>query len=292
MRVTFWGTRGSLATPDPDMTRFGGNTSCVEVRGDDGSVLVLDAGTGIRRLGRTLAGATERVDILLTHLHMDHIQGLGFFAPLFQPGLEVHIWGPPSATQALPDRLARYLSPPLFPIHLRDAASRLTIHDLDGADLEIGDFRVGVSFVCHPNPTVGFRIMNGGSVVTYLPDHEPALGDESLSRPTTWISGLGLASSSDVLIHDSQYSTEEYPSHRGWGHSSIEQAMEFARLAEVRMLVPFHHDPSHSDGDLVRLMDEAQNRVNPPFAVVPAQEGATIVLDGHETRVLAEQTEH
>jgi ribonuclease BN (tRNA processing enzyme) len=284
MRITFWGTRGSLATPDPDMTRFGGNTSCVEVRGDDGAVLVLDAGTGIRRLGRTLVGAPERVDILLSHLHMDHIQGLGFFAPLFEPDLEVHIWGPPSATQSLPDRLARYLSPPLFPIHLRDVESRLNIHDLTGEELEIGCFRVGVNFVCHPNPTVGFRIASAGSVLTYLPDHEPALGDETFGRPPEWISGLALAQRADVLIHDSQYSSEEYPSHVGWGHSSLDQAMEFARLAAVRTLVPFHHDPSRSDDDLERLMEDTTSRVNPLFDVLPAQEGATIVLESNAAR--------
>src|SRR5437899_10586525 len=119
MKVTLWGTRGSIATPGPETLRYGGNTACVEVRGKDGTVVVLDAGTGIRRLGRTLPASLSRVDVLLTHLHMDHIQGLGFFAPLRRPNTEVHLWGPASTPLQLRERLSRYLSPPLFPVHLR-----------------------------------------------------------------------------------------------------------------------------------------------------------------------------
>ena len=126
MDVTLWGTRGSLASPGPDTARHGGNTACVEVRAHD-HVLVLDAGTGIRRMGANLPSDLRRIDLLLTHLHMDHIQGLGFFAPLYQDGMEVHVWGPASTTLSLRTRLSRYLSPPFFPVHLRDLACRLTL---------------------------------------------------------------------------------------------------------------------------------------------------------------------
>ena len=129
MIAKLWGTRGSIAAPGTETARYGGNTSCVEVRGSAGTLLVLDAGTGIRRLGAHLESA-RRVDVLLTHLHMDHIQGLGFFGPLDQPGREVHIWGPPSTTLDLGARLSRYLSPPLFPVRLRDLPCRLTLHDV------------------------------------------------------------------------------------------------------------------------------------------------------------------
>lgn len=279
IQVTFWGTRGSLATPDPDMARLGGNSSCVEVKGGDGSVLVLDAGTGIRRLGSKLAEGPERVDILLTHLHMDHIQGLGFFAPIFQPWREVHVWGPGSATQPLMERLARYLSPPLFPVHLREVTSRLQVHDLTGHDLRIGRFHVGVAFVCHPNPTVGYRITDGQSIVTYLPDHEPALGTGSVKPIPAWLSGYGLAEGADLLIHDAQYSDDEYPHHVGWGHSSMRQAVDFAAIAGVGMLAAFHHDPSHSDSYVQWMVEETVRQMNPLFPVVPASEGTILVLD-------------
>jgi len=292
IQVTFWGTRGSLPTPDPETTRFGGNSSCVEVQGGDGTVLILDAGTGILRLGRKLAVGTGRIDILLTHLHLDHIQGLGFFAPIYQPGREVHVWGPPSTTQALPERLARYLSPPLFPVYLRDVPSRLHIHDLTGDDIHIGRFHIAVAFVCHPNPTVGFRITDGESILTYLPDHEPALGTGTLDRAPEWISGYALAEGADLLIHDAQYSDEEYPAHIGWGHSSMRQALAFAGLSSVAMLVPFHHDPSHSDDDVDRIVGEAVREVNPPFTVVAAMEGSGFVLDEGRIQLRQQATSH
>ena len=275
MQVTFWGTRGSLPTPEPETARFGGNSSCVEVQGGDGTVLVLDAGTGIRRLGRKLAGNVERVDLLLTHLHIDHIQGMGFFAPLYQPEREVHIWGPPSATQTLVERLARYLSPPLFPVHLRQVPSRLSIHHLTGQDIDVGRFHIEVAYVCHPNPTVGFRISDGESTVTYMPDHEPALGRGSIEPAPQWLSGYRLADGVDLLIHDAQYSDDEYRSRVGWGHSTMRHAFDFAALANVKMLMPFHHEPAHSDADIDRLVADTLQEVKPPFPVVPAMEGST-----------------
>src|SRR5438094_1566688 len=176
MKVTLWGTRGSLASPGPDAARYGGNTSCVEVRGSDGTVLVLDAGTGIRTLGKQLAGSARRIDLLLTHLHMDHIQGLGFFAPLRTPGIDVHIWGPASTTRSLWMRLTRYLSPPLFPVHLRDLECMLELHEVPCGALEVGEFRIRSALICHPGPTVGYRIPTPTASLAYLPDHEPALG--------------------------------------------------------------------------------------------------------------------
>lgn len=279
MQVTLWGTRGSLATPDMETMRMGGNTSCVEVEGENGTVLVLDAGTGIRRLGQKLVSGSERMDILLTHLHMDHIQGLGFFAPIFKPGVEIHIWGPPSTIHTLEERLGRYLSPPLFPVYLRDAASQLHLHDLTGPEFEIGPFHIESSFICHPNPTVGYRITEGGSIMAYLPDHEPALGGDAITSDPEWTSGYTLAEGADLLIHDAMYTDQEYSSHKGWGHSSMRQAFDFAALASVDMLVPFHHDPSHTDRDIDRIVAQTLQEVDPAYTVVPGAEGTTFVLD-------------
>ena len=280
MQVKLWGTRGSLPTPGPDTARYGGNTSCVEVRGDAGTVLVLDAGTGIRLLGGTLPQDLKRIDILLTHLHMDHIQGLGFFAPLYNPSVAVHIWGPASSTQSLHARLKRYLSPPLFPVRLTELACKLSLHEVPCGEVDIGEFRVSSALVCHPGPTVGYRITSPeGRVLTYLPDHEPALGVLRFpSLPRGWTSGAKLAHEADLLIHDSQYSGAEYACHCGWGHSSIDQALAFSSLSDVRRLLPFHHDPAHSDADLDRILNEAMQGAKPVFQVIPALEGATISL--------------
>ncbi len=280
MNVTLWGTRGSLATPGADTARYGGNTSCVGVIGDEGTVLVLDAGTGIRGLGKTIDASVRRVDILLTHLHMDHIQGLGFFAPLFRPDLEVRIWGPVSSHISLRERLMRYLSPPLFPVSLRELPCMISLHDVPCGEISIGEFRMTSALVCHPGPTVGYRIADQrGSVLTYLPDHEPALGAAAFpSLPLAWTSGGSLAANADLLIHDSQYSAAEYANHVGWGHSSFKDALAFAALSDVKHFVPFHHDPGHTDIDIDRMMKEALAEVTPACRVTTALEGATFQI--------------
>ena len=277
MEVRLWGTRGSLATPGPDTALYGGNTSCVAVRGREGTVLVLDAGTGIRRMGTAIDASVRRVDVLLTHLHMDHIQGLGFFAPLYRPDVDVHIWGPSSTYLSLRTRLMRYLSPPLFPIHLRELPCCPNLHEVPCGVVDIGEFRVEAAMVCHPGPTVGYRIAEAtGSVLTYLPDHEPALGASAFpSLPREWTSGGMLAAASDLLIHDSQYTTHEYSTRVGWGHSSLRHVLDFGTLADVKQLVPFHHDPGHSDSDLDRLLAEAIDEAHPAYRVTPGREGTT-----------------
>lgn len=277
MRLTFWGTRGSLPSPRPGTARYGGNTSCVELGTDDGSVVVLDAGTGIHRLPDFPPGTT-RVDVLLSHLHMDHILGLGFFGALFQPDLEVHIWGPPSTTLDLHGRLTRYLSPPLFPVRLRDLPCRLVLHDAPRGTFDLPGVSVTADLVCHPGPTLGYRITGDGATIAYLPDHEPALGAENFLRHPEWTSGFDLVNDVDTLIHDAQYSEEEYPAHVGWGHSSISQALALAEAAGVGRLVAFHHDPNHNDRQLDRLYADAAGLRDWSFELIPATEGSRLVL--------------
>ncbi|HUQ28902.1 MAG TPA: MBL fold metallo-hydrolase [Usitatibacter sp.] len=274
MEVTLWGTRGSLATPDPEMARYGGNTSCVGVLGREGTVLVLDAGTGIRRLAAHLPKDARRIDILLTHLHMDHIQGLGFFVPLFRPDIEVHIWGPGSATLHLQQRLMRYLSPPLFPVHLSELPN-IQFHQVPVGECDIGEFSVCSALVCHPGPTVGYRVTDPqGGVLVYLPDHEPALAALTFpALPREWTSGGTLAHNADLLIHDSQYSAAEYPGHCGWGHSSLDHTLDFGSLCGVKQLVPFHHDPDHTDVELDLMIDRAREAKKPDYTVTPGTEG-------------------
>ncbi len=279
MKVTLWGTRGSLASPGASTAHYGGNTACVELRGAHGEFLVLDAGTGIRPLGVTVRPDTQRVDLLLTHLHMDHIQGLGFFAPLYVPGLEVHIWGPLSTTLHLRERLARYLSPPLFPVRLRDLPCDLTLHDVPLGGFEIGALSVQANLVCHPGPTVGYRISENGSTVAYLPDHEPALGSRRFPELPAWTSGFELAEGAELLIHDAQYTEEEYAEYAGWGHSSLPQALAFAATAGVKRLVTFHHDPGHDDDTIHRGIAKAR-ALGLSFTLVGGVEGATFEVNG------------
>ena len=284
MKVTFWGTRGSLPSPRPSTIRYGGNTSCVSLRLADGSDIVLDAGTGIHRLGG-FGTATTRVDVLLSHLHMDHIIGLGFFSALFQPDLEVHLWGPPSATLGLHARLSRYLSPPLFPVRLRDLPCKLVLHDAPRGSFDLPGATVTADLVCHPGPTVGYRIEADGATLAYVPDHEPALADGAFPGRPDWISGFPLMAGADLLVHDAQYTDEEYAAHVGWGHSTISQAMRLAEAAGVATLSAFHHDPGHNDAQLDRLFAVAASERDWSFELTPACEGATVPLGRQGTGV-------
>ena len=278
MKVTLWGTRGSLAAPGAETMWYGGNTSCVEVRGADDAVLICDTGTGIRRLGTTLPRSIRRLDILLTHLHMDHLQGLGFFAPLNNPAAEVHIWGPASPTLSLEKRLMRYLSPPLFPVRLRELPCRLFLHEVPCGDFDVGEFHIASALICHPGPTVGYRITTAQGTLAYLSDHEPTLGVLRFPLAGEWTSGYVLAAGVDLLIHDAQYSNEEYANCVGWGHSTVQQAMTFAALAAAKHLVLFHHDPTHTDEDLDHLTAEAIAVARPSFSVTTGAEGAVFDL--------------
>jgi ribonuclease BN (tRNA processing enzyme) len=276
VKATLWGTRGSVPTPGPETVRYGGNTSCVEVRAIPRHVVVLDAGSGISRLGATIGPETVRVDVLLTHLHMDHILGLGFFGALRRPGLDVHLWGPPSTTLDLGARLRRYLSPPLFPVRLHELECNLVLHDVPLGTFEIPGLRVRSAIVCHPGPTVGYRLEDDAGALTYLPDHEVALGARRFPDTHEWTSGFDLAAGADVLIHDAQYDDAEYEARIGWGHSTIRQTLAFAAETDVGHLVAFHHDPSHDDATLERLYRDASNGEEASFALSIAAEGERI----------------
>jgi phosphoribosyl 1,2-cyclic phosphodiesterase len=280
MELRVWGCRGSVAAPGPGTVKYGGNTSCVEVRLASGQVLVLDAGTGIRPLGVVLQSSPcPELHILLTHLHLDHLQGLGFFRPLFDPTLNIHIWGPPSPVHPLAERIAMYLSPPLFPVRLEEVPSQLTFHDAPTDAVTIGSATISSCLVQHQGPTVGYRIEENGRSFVYLPDHEPSLGTDLRSVPPEWMSGYEIAREADVLFHDAQYRDHEYGAHVGWGHSGIAHAMEFAGKAGVQNLVLFHHDPYHDDDELEEVLKEArQHWPTAEDRVCLANEGMTIAI--------------
>jgi phosphoribosyl 1,2-cyclic phosphodiesterase len=261
MRLKIWGCRGSVPTPGAGAIEYGGNTSCVEVCLDDGTVFVLDAGTGIRELGYELIERGARqVHLLLTHLHLDHLEGLRFFAPLWDERVSVDIWGPRSPVLSLKERIARSFSPPLFPVDFRDVPAQLTFHDVPREPWTIEGASVAAALVVHPGPTVGFRIESAGSSLAYFPDHEPALTGIA-GRSRDWISGGSIAEGVDVLVHDSQYSEEEYEERIGWGHSSVADAVAFTRAVDARRLILFHHEPLHTDDRLARLEDRAKSLV-------------------------------
>ena len=247
MKVKIWGARGSVPSPGPETTRYGGNTSCVQVTLSDGTILALDAGTGIRSMGLALNQDGARINILLTHLHLDHIQGLMFFAPAFRPTSEIVIWGPESPDASLQDRIARYISAPLSPVEVKELPCDVSFREAPHSEWQIGSATIRAASVTHRGPTLGYRITDGDTVLCYIPDHEPGLASNLADDDAEWISGYGLARGATLLLHDCQYTDEEYPNHIGWGHSALADTLDFARRVEPEKLLLFHHDPMHSD---------------------------------------------
>jgi phosphoribosyl 1,2-cyclic phosphodiesterase len=276
VRVKLWGVRGSIPVAGSDAARYGGNTSCVSVSTGDGCELILDAGSGIRELGGALAGRCHRVDILLTHLHLDHIQGLVFFAPMFDPSVEVTVWGPPAAGQGLRERLARFISNPIFPVEIRDLPARVTFRSVPEGPWRIGEIEVSTGFVAHRGLTLGYRVEADGASLCYLPDHEPGLGQDLRRADPGWISGHSLARDASLLIHDCQYTDAEYPEHCGFGHSRLSDALEFARRAGADRTLLFHHDPGHDDAALDAIGEQAGAEDDAEFEM--AREGREIEL--------------
>jgi phosphoribosyl 1,2-cyclic phosphodiesterase len=294
MIARFWGTRGSIASPGPSTIRFGGNTSCVELTTPTGEVFVLDCGTGARPLGnRLLARVAGPISatILLSHTHWDHIQGFPFFAPLFQPNNHFKVYGPEGAHLSLRDVLAGQMEHHYFPVELSQLSARITYETLQEGAYEIDGLTVRTQCMNHPSPTLGYRVEENGRSICYLCDHEPyhediwregaeSFGFESIleegdRRHAEFMQGA------DVVIHEAQYTPDEYPSKRHWGHSTYPYAVELAALAGVGRLFLTHHDPSHDDefiAGIERKARELARRLGSPLEVSCAYEGCEITV--------------
>jgi ribonuclease BN (tRNA processing enzyme) len=234
----------------------------VQVTLGDGSEFVLDAGTGIRSLGLAMDSSGDRpLSILLTHLHLDHIQGLMFFAPMFNPDAEIAVWGPASPEASLEDRIARYISAPLSPVDVHELPCHPSFREAETTEWQVGSATIRAASVSHRGPTLGYTIEADGSSLCYIPDHEPGLGASIADLEPEWISGFDLAQGASLLIHDTQYTDDEYPKHVGWGHSSLSDSLAFADRTDAERVLLFHHDPLHSDDFLDRLAGEVCERL-------------------------------
>ncbi len=249
MIAAIWGCRGTLPAPGPTTVRYGGDTSCVAVETADGRLVVLDCGSGIRLLGNALAADPPReLDILLTHMHLDHVTGLGFFAPLFMD-TTIRIWGPRLGDAPLAESLASYLSPPLFPVAFADIPAHLEVHEVREETWRIGSLTVTAAPVQHPGGALGYRLEEGGGTLAFIPDNELGLDPDA---------GLELAMNADVLLHDAQYTVEEYRTRVGWGHSSLPDFATFVQRTAPGRALMFHHDPARDDDALEEMRDEAE----------------------------------
>jgi diguanylate cyclase (GGDEF)-like protein len=260
MHVRFWGTRGSIPTPGHRTAVYGGNTSCIELRTNDGTTLVLDCGTGIRVLGLDMLRrpGPHRIHLLIGHTHWDHIQGFPFFTPAFLPGTELNIYGSVAFQRSLEDSLSGQMQYSYFPVKLQDLASRIHYTELEEGFFRIGDILVETQYLNHTAPTIAYRISSDGATVAYVTDHEPFWNSRG---PDFHHPGdqrhIGLLKGADLVIHDAQYTSEEYRSKLGWGHSPAEYVTDITMAAGAARLALFHHDPTHDD-DTIKRMERTQ----------------------------------
>ena len=284
--VTFWGTRGSIPTPGAHTARYGGNTPCVAVKGAGGELLILDAGTGIRALGNSLVerqNGAVNAEILLSHAHWDHIQGLPHFKPFFAPGSAVRIWGSRQGTMSLETILRQQMDPAVFPVPLDALSARLTVQHVEPGEFTVGAFRVRAMKLRHPGTTLGYRLspLSGGAALAYVTDNELGTGPDYGTSPSWRDEFVRFLEGVELLIHDAMYTPDELETHRGWGHSTFEEAVAVAADAGARRLVLFHHEPEHADDAMDRLTDQARRLAKKralPAEVVAAQEGMTLTL--------------
>jgi len=295
--IKFWGVRGSIPTPGPTTVRYGGNTSCVEVRAD-GQIIILDGGTGLRPLGRQLTNEFDdqplELTLLLTHTHWDHIQGLPFFLPVYKPNNRLRILGYEGARHGLDNVLTSQMESPFFPIGLREVPANVQIEELKEMEFHVGPVRVQATLANHPGICVGYRLFTSAGSIAFFPDNEPHMGHDHRNHEedagdTSSVEDArkedqkmaDFLRGTDVLIMDAQYDCQEYDQHRGWGHGCTGDVVALAMKAEAKKLFLFHHDPDHEDDRIEKMVAEARKIVasaKSSLQVEAAREGAVVSL--------------
>ena len=297
MQIRFWGTRGSIATPGPATLRYGGNTSCVELRSNAGTLIVLDCGTGAYALGEELVGngSASHGHILISHTHWDHIQGIPFFAPLFAAGSDWDIYGPKGLRHSIRETLAGQMEHTYFPVAADQLGATIRYHDLVEGSFVVGDVQIVARYLNHPALTLGYRLQVDGATVVYCCDHEPhaaaaASGEAEITahdrRHVEFLEGA------DLVIHDAQYTAVDFPEKVGWGHSSAEYVVRVCREARVRKVILTHHDPAREDDAVEKIVGNLRRdaaKTRSPLEIFAAAEGMVLNLEARPSAPPAEK---
>jgi phosphoribosyl 1,2-cyclic phosphodiesterase/DNA-binding response OmpR family regulator len=287
MKIRFWGTRGSIAKPGPTTIRYGGNTSCVELLTDAGTLVIFDCGTGAHELGRELVrqkGTATRGHILISHTHWDHIQGIPFFEPFFEAGGEWDIYGPKGLLQSIRDTLAGQMEYTYFPIGVEKFGATIRYHDLVEGAFSIDDVHIVTQYLNHPALTLGYRVRADNATMVYCCDHEPnvaAAGSGKLEITGQDRRHVEFLAGADLVIHDSQFTAQEYPQRVGWGHSPAEYVVQVCQAAGVKQVFLTHHDPLRDDDAVDQIVAGLRQRVagmQPPLAISAAAEGQLVEI--------------
>ena len=283
MRVKFWGVRGSISTPGPGTVRYGGNTTCVEIRAG-GEIIILDAGTGLRQLGVALMAASKskplNLTMLLTHTHWDHIQGLPFFPPIYDPRCRLRIIGCQGARKGLSAMLTGQMESTYFPVAFDRLPSNIQIEELKDFNFDIGPVIVRALRANHPGMCVGYRLFSPDGIVSFFPDTEPGIGGVNREMAE-------FVRDSDLLILDSQFDRAGYKKHIGWGHGCVDDSVALAIQAKVKKLLFFHHDPDSDDKKIDGFVKHARNLVakaKSKLKVDAAKEGMVVELPAGKAR--------
>jgi phosphoribosyl 1,2-cyclic phosphodiesterase len=290
MNIKIWGCRGSISVPGPNTVKYGGNTTCYEIKSSSGERLIIDAGTGIRELGNAVLGEMPLdTHLIFSHTHYDHVIGYPFFVPFFVPGNNFKVYGPALFNKSFRSVMTDLLSYSFFPVRLDEMAATMKFFDMKEETVEMGPFSVQAVYANHPVTTMAYRITCDGKTIIFTGDTEPYLnhleGEEDVDpddfeevsdiieeQNAKWLNFLNEA---DLVLYDAQYTEEEYPKFKGWGHTSMNVAVENCIKANVKKVVLTHHDPQRKDTELDTLETEWKNKVGDSIDLCFAQEGTT-----------------
>jgi len=280
LKLTFWGTRGSIPSPGPNTIKYGGNTTCIEVRLEDGTLIIFDAGTGIRNLGSELVKSRKNkvINLFISHSHWDHIQGFPFFTPAYLEDTTINIFGCPPTYDKLQEILTNQMESKYFPVNFDELKAKIIFKEITNGYHKIGDATFSFIENNHPGTAYGFKVTESGCNMVFITDNELIPID---NKTTRWEDFLDFCKDADLLIHDAQYLNSELLNSSGFGHSSFEQTLDLGLQANVKQLIFFHHNPNRTDSELDYILNNVQDKLmdlDRDIIISAAQEGLTIDL--------------